>query len=212
MRLIMNLKVALALGTLLLGAECAPAATPAEASSVSKDTTTTTTDKVFKIHTNEFVKYFPPGSEIPSSLSTAPAAAGKLKLKLRHPSSSSEPESSKNEANVLQKRGDYCGHSSFHSVWSYDSPSTGDCWQIYHNIAGGGQWQVWTSAHRTLVSYGGCAFGVEIDQDFISFQYVGAWDIRDLIRDSINNYASGGKVGTGGKMTCGVKHTEWGLF
>ncbi|KAK0735327.1 putative necrosis-inducing factor-domain-containing protein [Apiosordaria backusii] len=192
MRLTMNLKLALALGALLMGVE----------SSFDKD---------FKIHTDEFVKYFPLGQNPPASAEIAPAAAAKLKLKLRH-TTSDTPGSSENEANVLTKRGDYCGHSTFVNKRSNASPSTSDCWKIYNNIAGGGRWQVWTSAHRTLVSYGGCAFGVEIDQDWASFQYVGAWDIRDLIRDSINKFASGGKVGAKGAMTCGVKHTEWGLF
>ncbi|CAP73053.1 uncharacterized protein PODANS_2_4722 [Podospora anserina S mat+] len=207
MRFTMKINLALALGTFLLGAEAAPA--PAAS---AQETATTTTDKVFKIHTDDFVKYFPPGTTPSPSDEAIPAAVtpSKLKLKLRHPSES--PETSENAAAILTKRGNYCGHSSFHNVRSNDSPTTGDCWQIYHNIAGGGSWQVWTSAHRTLVSYGGCAFGVEIDQDWISFQYVGAWDIRDLIRDSINNYASGGKVGTWGEMECGIKYTKWGLF
>ncbi|KAK0662471.1 putative necrosis-inducing factor-domain-containing protein [Cercophora samala] len=211
MRFTMNLKLVLALGTLLLGAEAAPAPSPAEA--IPAPASAKTASKLFKIHTDDFVKYFPPGTTPPASAETVPAAvaAGKLKLKLRHTSETS-PETSENAAAILTKRSNHCGHSSFHNVRSNASPSTGDCWQIYHNIAGGGQWQVWTSAHRTLVSYGGCAFGVEIDQDWVSFQYVGAWDIRDLIRDSINNYASGGKVGTWGEMTCGIKYTKWGLF
>ncbi|RDA88812.1 hypothetical protein CP532_5417 [Ophiocordyceps camponoti-leonardi (nom. inval.)] len=116
---------------------------------------------------------------------------------------------------VLSKRGNMCGDSSFENRGSAGSPYASDCEVLARNIAPGGDWTVSRGAHRTLATFGTCAFGAEKGGPW--YTYVGNEDIRDLIRDSINRFKRGdGKVGARGRMHCagngGGGEIIWGIF
>ncbi|KAK4121530.1 hypothetical protein N657DRAFT_577352 [Parathielavia appendiculata] len=108
-----------------------------------------------------------------------------------------------------------CGDSTFENQSSGGSPRVADCWRLHDNIAGDGTWTVWGPNHRTLATYGTCAFGVTCDS--AGPTEIGNGDIRDLVRDSINRFGGAGVVGAKGRMKCespfGVwVDVEWGLY
>ncbi|KAK0665349.1 putative necrosis-inducing factor-domain-containing protein [Cercophora samala] len=205
MRFTMNIKLALAVSAFLLGAECAPTATAVEAAGGSSTTNDLAADpavtavtipnaseNVFKIADDEFVHYTPGAAAV-----AAPA-------RNKRGNGSSE-----NPAQVLKTRDNHCGASSFENRTSNGSPQVSDCWRIFNNIAGDGTWTINGFGHRTLATYGTCAFGVDTSA---IWTYVGNEDIRDLIRDSINKYQWNGKVGSRGNMQCSGVAVTWGVY
>ncbi|KAK0662109.1 putative necrosis-inducing factor-domain-containing protein [Cercophora samala] len=120
----------------------------------------------------------------------------------------------------LKKRNDECGHSTFENRGSEASPWIADCERMASNLSGAGKW-TYTSfdMHRTIASYGTCAFGIEAAQLFQGVTWVGTQDVKDLVRDSIAMFRRhDGRVGARGEMQCGIENSAyevrilWGLF
>jgi hypothetical protein len=94
-----------------------------------------------------------------------------------------------------------------------------DCQQIITNIGSQGTWEVENAIgeQHQLVQYGSCAFGVQGDgkNGNVDF-HVGSQDIVDLINSSVQQFASNGKVGASGYMTCNGdvegQGVTWGLY
>ncbi|PKY06145.1 hypothetical protein P168DRAFT_279616 [Aspergillus campestris IBT 28561] len=77
------------------------------------------------------------------------------------------------------------------------SPTVDDCRQIVKNIQDGGSWDYsGVGHHKTLVTYGTCAMGID------SGARVGNLDITDIINGSIDRFEWKGLVGAKGKMNC----------
>ncbi|KAK4182421.1 putative necrosis-inducing factor-domain-containing protein, partial [Podospora australis] len=100
----------------------------------------------------------------------------------------------------LAKRANHCGGSSFQGETTGGSPSVNDCNTLRNNIAGDGTWTQ-AGGFRELAKYGDCKFVIHNYANNNLF-YVGNEDIRDIIRDSINQFQSGGRVGATGEMPC----------
>jgi hypothetical protein len=114
-----------------------------------------------------------------------------------------------------------CGTSTFTDQTSDASPLVSDCQQIIANIIGtDGEWSpenVDTKVH-TIASYGSCHFDVQSNQASngnVDYS-VGASDIVDLINSSVQMFASNGKVGSKGVMSCSGDvssvQVTWGLY
>jgi len=114
-----------------------------------------------------------------------------------------------------------CGTSTFTDETSDASPLVSDCQQIIANIQGtNGEWapENVNKNTNTIASYGSCNFDVQSNtpgNGAVDY-YVGAQDIIDLINSSIQMFASNGKVGSKGDMTCkgDVSHVDvtWGIY
>jgi hypothetical protein len=115
-----------------------------------------------------------------------------------------------------------CGTSAFENETSDASPLVSDCQQIILNIQGTNR--KWSPENvnkntNTIVSYGTCNFDVQsydLGNGSVDY-YVGAQDIIDLINSSIAMYASNGKVGSKGTMTCNGDtiasvSVTWGIY
>ncbi|KAM0323899.1 hypothetical protein ACHAQA_008480 [Verticillium albo-atrum] len=129
---------------------------------------------------------------------------------------------------------DSCGASSFENQTSGGSPTVNDC-AVVCNTAHAADWwikssfcgNVWNGGSSTcynpMIWYGSCVFGAARKYSGTG-NYdgaVGASDIGDLVRDSINWYQSGGRVGSRGEMKCRIANfgdpahytaTTWGLY
>ena len=112
-----------------------------------------------------------------------------------------------------------CRDYTYASATSDASPLVTDCQDIITNIQGtNGEWTTGVDQDRKIVSAGTCNMDVQSTNTVgdVSF-HVGAQDVINIINYAIANYASNGKVGASGTMTCdgnvnsnqGVK---WGLY
>ncbi|PHH59376.1 hypothetical protein CDD81_3335 [Ophiocordyceps australis] len=115
----------------------------------------------------------------------------------------------------LRKRTNQCGHSTFENRGSEASPLISDCETLMFNIRKDGRWRLSTGVHRTVATFGTCAFGAQVRKQW--YTYIGHEDIIDLIRDSIRDFRRGdGKVGSRGEMQCRGDllwaNVEWGLY
>ncbi|KAK4098162.1 hypothetical protein N658DRAFT_390600, partial [Parathielavia hyrcaniae] len=97
------------------------------------------------------------------------------------------PESNTNLLLAARENRIDSGPSTFENKVSDASPLVQDCWQLFHNIAGGGTWTIW-GKHRTLAMYHTCAFGAEVVGGMSMGLKIGNGDIRDLARDSIEMF------------------------
>ncbi|KAJ3546138.1 hypothetical protein NM208_g2155 [Fusarium decemcellulare] len=130
---------------------------------------------------------------------------------------------------------DSCGDSSFEGVTSGGSPTVNDC-AVIQNTAYN-VWNTWWETHfcgnvwnskpatcyNPIAWYGTCLFGAARKYSGTG-NYdgaVGSRDIGDLIKDSINKFQSGGRVGSRGEMKCRLSYfgdpahytaTIWGLY
>jgi len=114
-----------------------------------------------------------------------------------------------------------CGTSTFENETSDASPLVSDCRQIILNIQGtNGKWspENVNKNTNTIASYGTCHFDVQSNNPgngSVDY-YVGAQDIIDLINSSVAMYASNGKVGSKGTMTCkgdaASVSVTWGIY
>ncbi|KAK4463664.1 putative necrosis-inducing factor-domain-containing protein [Cladorrhinum samala] len=120
------------------------------------------------------------------------------------------------QGEVLVKRKDLCGASSFENRGSTASPTVNDCQALANKLSDNDSW-VLTSfqPHREIASSGGCAFGIEWGQLYQGSVVVGSRDVKDLIRSSIEKFKRGdNKVGARGTMPCGPEGVlvSWGLY
>ncbi|KAK3377970.1 putative necrosis-inducing factor-domain-containing protein [Podospora didyma] len=118
-------------------------------------------------------------------------------------------------ASAVQKSGplfkNSCGTSTVVNQSSAASPLVADCQTLRENLSGAGAFAV-VASQRTIAKFGTCAFGA--DPGKLGATLVGTEDVRDLVADAINKFASQGKVGAKGTMDCGPigSSVEWGLF
>lgn len=115
-----------------------------------------------------------------------------------------------------------CGESNFEDRTSAASPSVSDCRQMIRNIEGDAstQWTHRITGHREVLSYGSCHFGIERTGGTggaVEFR-VGGQDVIDIIKEAINRFGGGGKVGARGVMPCDgtTDNTKvdvlWGIY
>lgn len=115
----------------------------------------------------------------------------------------------------------YCDTVTFTNETSDASPLVSDCQHIIANIQGtSGEWfpENVDGKTNTIASYGSCYFDVQSNSPgngAVNY-HVGAQDIIDIINTSIQRFASNGKVGSKGDMSCqgDVTHVAvtWGLY
>lgn len=116
---------------------------------------------------------------------------------------------------------DYCGDSTLENQTSDGSPDVEDCKELIRRLEDKrlpSRWpHISLERQQELVSYESCKFGVTGKgiHGNVDFK-VGAQDIIDLVRDSINKFGGTGKVGSKGTMSCkgnikGQK-VNWGLY
>ncbi|KAM5352927.1 hypothetical protein ACJ41O_005649 [Fusarium nematophilum] len=150
------------------------------------------------------------------------------------PISPNEPARARRSLSKRQTK-DSCGASSFEGVTSGGSPTVNDC-AVIRNTAYN-SWNTWwetrfcgnvwtgsvSTCYNPIAWYGTCLFGAARKYSGLG-NYdgaVGSQDIGDLIRDSINKFQSGGRVGSRGEMKCRMSYasdpahytsTIWGLY
>ncbi|KAJ6271205.1 putative necrosis-inducing factor-domain-containing protein [Bipolaris maydis] len=114
--------------------------------------------------------------------------------------------------NVLKKRNNFCGATTFINNSSGGSPWITDCQTMFDRIAGDGTWVVEPQQKR-IASWGTCEFGARSVNNVITT--IGNEDVRDLTRDSIARFAWQGRVGASGIVDCGTSGSVkvwWGLY
>ncbi|KAK4496425.1 hypothetical protein PRZ48_012405 [Zasmidium cellare] len=112
-----------------------------------------------------------------------------------------------------------CRDYTFTDATSDASPLVSDCKDIITNIQGTkGEWTTDITTDRTIVTAGTCNMDVKVNNEKgdASF-HVGAQDVINIINQAISQYASNGKVGASGTMTCdgNVNSNQgvyWGLY
>jgi hypothetical protein len=116
---------------------------------------------------------------------------------------------------------DTCGDSTFENETSGGSPLVEDCLTIIKNIEENASTDYTTQVvgknQRKIASHGSCAFGVEATTVNGNVNFVtGGQDVIDIINESVNRFASGGRVGAKGNMNCNgnVKSQGvlWGIY
>ena len=117
-----------------------------------------------------------------------------------------------------------CGASSINGRTSGGSPSVDDCaWirDFMGNDANSGHYEAsWPGDLHTngdwtrLQIHGSCVFGIKTRNS--NGAYVGSTDIRDLIRDAINQAQADGRIGAEGNMGCDTNgqqsSVDWAIF
>jgi hypothetical protein len=117
---------------------------------------------------------------------------------------------------------DHCGASSFENQGSDASPLVGDCKQIIRNIEedASTDWTHGITGQREILKFGSCAFGIKRTGGTggaVQFR-VGGQDVIDVINDAIKQFASDGKIGAKGVMSCSGTtvntkvNVEWGIY
>ncbi|RJE26733.1 hypothetical protein PHISCL_00964 [Aspergillus sclerotialis] len=108
---------------------------------------------------------------------------------------------------------DDCDDIRYENETTDGSPTVDDCKTIVDNISTGGSWDHILDSHRTLVTFGTCAVGID------GPARVGNTDITDIINDSIAQFEWNGLVGSKGQMNCqqaggqpGTTDVTWGLY
>ncbi|KAK0737334.1 putative necrosis-inducing factor-domain-containing protein [Apiosordaria backusii] len=188
------IKTALAVGSLILAADCAL-------------NTSTSTSVVGTALTTSVVSYelSTVGTTLPSaspavnitiSVDTADATG----LNKPHPTVHIPADS------VLA-----CGETSVINQYSYGSPLVSDCWDLYDKLDH--KASAWVLDHmweqRAFMSSGTCVIGAQIVSETQYPSYVGSEDFRQAIKKSIKQFAKKDNkgrelVGTKGYMQCGM--------
>ena len=117
---------------------------------------------------------------------------------------------------------DHCGASSFENQGSDASPLVDDCKQIIRNIEedASTDWTHGITGQREILKFGSCAFGIKRTGGTggaVQFR-VGGQDVIDVINDAIKQFASDGKIGAKGVMSCSGTtvntkvNVEWGIY
>lgn len=90
-----------------------------------------------------------------------------------------------------------CSDFRYENASTGGSPTVDDCRTIVKNIQDGGSWD-WSGAgnHKTLVTYGTCAMGID------NGARVGNLDVTDIINGAIDRFEWKGLVGAKGMMNC----------
>ena len=116
----------------------------------------------------------------------------------------------------------HCGASTFENRGSDASPLVDDCKQIIRNIEEDASTD-WTHAivgYREILKHGSCRFGIERTGGTggaVQFR-VGGQDVIDVIKESIERFGGGDRVGAKGVMSCSGTtasthvDVEWGIY
>lgn len=113
---------------------------------------------------------------------------------------------------------DYCGDSSFENQTTDASPLVEDCLQIVKNIQGtDGSWNTFIEQQRAIVHAGTCKLGVTGKGRKGNSNFdVGAQDVVDIIKESVDKFQFNGKVGAKGSMSChgNIKgqDVDWAIY